>query len=134
MNNKTNCIFCNKIAKNKEINLKFFIEKKTNHDILYKDENFFVIKDINPQENTHFLIISIDHIEKLEKLALDNDILYKKLNNLFNIIFFLANQLDNPSEYRLIINNGSTAGQEIKHFHCHFISKQKINNNNNNLI
>jgi len=101
------CLFCKIVAK--EIPAK----------IVYEDEQTIAFDDISPQAPTHTLIIPKIHIENVNDLNSDHQ---KIMSGLFLTAQKVA-KLKNLSQkgYRLIINNGASAGQEIFHLHLHLL-------------
>lgn len=66
----TNCIFCK------------IISGESPGDILYKDEDFIIFKDIKPASTFHYLVVPIKHIDNINSLNASQDFqLCKKLNN-----------------------------------------------------
>ena len=104
-----NCIFC-KIA-NKEIKSEF----------LYEDEDFFVIKDLHPKAKTHLLLIPKKHVKDLNEF--DSE---KYGTNLISAIQNATKKLGIES-YKIHINTGKDAGQEVFHLHIHILSNAGIN-------
>lgn len=96
-----NCIFC-EIANG-----------RTNTKILYKDKDLTVFEDIKPKAKIHFLIVPKKHIEKL-----NNE---KLLGRMIIVAAKLAKKFKIENGYRLQINMGKKAGQEIGHIHLHLL-------------
>lgn len=90
-------------------------------EIIYQDDVFFVIKDINPKANTHLLIISKESIKTLNDIDPDSEV----ANDLIKTIQVVANLLEEP-QYRIQINCGAKAGQEVFHLHVHLLSSSKL--------
>ncbi|MBB6062540.1 histidine triad (HIT) family protein [Thermosipho japonicus] len=105
-----NCVFC------KIINNEIPSEK------LYEDEDFIVIKDINPVAPIHLLVIYKKHVPVIHELSEDDQ---RRFWKVFNIIKKLSEEL-NFKEYRIVQNNGKQAGQEIPHIHFHVIAGRKL--------
>ena len=102
----TECLFCK------------IVDKKIPAEIVYEDKKIIAFKDINPKAKIHILIIPKKHIESLNFIQeIDRELMAE----LFFVIKKIAknNNLDN---YRLQINNGKKAGQEIDHLHIHILS------------
>jgi len=97
------CIFC-KIVKG-EIPSKKVLE----------NDNFLAFHDINPVAPIHVLIIPKEHFENFDKTP------KKVLGEINNFIKEVAKELK-ISDYRLIINNGKNAGQEVFHLHIHMMA------------
>lgn len=85
-------------------------------DFIYEDQDTIVINDKYPQDNIHLLILPKQSIENIYQT--DNDILIK----MFNTIRYIVKKYNIEDNFRLIINNGQKAGQEIGHLHIHIIS------------
>ena len=98
------CIFCDIIRKN-----------STN--IIYQNEYFIVIEDIKPKADVHLLIISKKHIENLKYINSDNkDMLSEML-----LIIPKLSRLYKTNAFKILINNGKKANQEVDHLHFHFL-------------
>ena len=92
-------------------------------DIVYEDEVCFAIKDINPQAPIHILLIPIKPIKKLSECEeVDKDI----LAHLFITVGKIAEKLGIPDNFRVNINNGKEAGQEVFHLHIHILGGRKF--------
>ena len=102
-----NCIFC-KIA-NGEIKSEF----------VYESKNTFVIKDLNPKAKTHLLLIPKEHFENLN--AMENTQL---AGEILETIHNVTRKLGIEDNYRIQINNGKGAGQEVFHLHIHILSNK----------
>ena len=104
---KNNCIFCNKSKLN----------------IVFQDENFYVIRDSYPVTKNHTLIILNEH----DKTYFDLD--DKDIIQLNNIIKFQKKSLmdeDNSiTGFNIGINQGESAGQTVMHLHIHLIPRRK---------
>ena len=106
------CVFC-KIA-NKEIPA----------DIVYEDEKYMAFKDINPKAPIHILIIPKEHIEKLADI---NDTNKGIIGDMTVVANKVAKQLGiDKTGYRIVINNGPDAGQEVYHIHMHLLGGKKL--------
>ncbi len=99
------CLFC-KIAR-KEIPAK----------IVHGDETCVAFRDINPQAPTHILIVPRRHLEKVVDLSADDETM---VGHLFTVAKELAAK-ERLSDYRLVVNNGSGAGQSVWHLHLHLL-------------
>ncbi len=100
------CIFCN------------IINKKIPAEFAYEDDDFFVIKDINPKAETHLLIIPKKHIFSVASLT-DED------RKLTSDLIFLAKKMGDErklSGYKLVFNVGREGGQMVDHVHLHLLS------------
>ena len=93
-------------------------------DILYEEEDFMVLRDINPQAPVHVLIVPKIAIPRIgEATPEDAAILGKLLTKSGQI----ARQLGiYDSGYRLVINHGPDAGESVPHLHIHLLGKRTL--------
>ena len=105
------CIFC-KIIKG---------EIPTN--FVYQDEEIVAFRDIKPVAPVHILIVPKLHIDKLQDVT-DNE------RNLLGKMLLVAKEIAEKekiaeSGYRIGINCGKKAGQDVFHLHFHLIGGWK---------
>ena len=91
---------------------------------VYADEQVTAFRDIHPVAPTHVLIVPNRHIPSVSAMTTEDEPLVGRL-------FSVARQLaveEGISEggYRLIINSGPNAGQEVFHLHLHLIGGQRM--------
>ncbi|MFL2569010.1 MAG: histidine triad nucleotide-binding protein [Gammaproteobacteria bacterium] len=94
------------------------IDKKIPADIVYEDNLSIAFNDISPQAPTHILIIPKKNIAKISD-ANDED------ENLLGHLLLVAKKVTSDmgiTDYRIIINNGSEAGQTVFHLHLHILA------------
>jgi len=106
------CIFC-KIA-----------QGQLKSELVYEDDDVVAFNDINPQAPIHIVVIPRKHVEKIEDLRKDGLDLGGKM-------FLAAHKIaqdKNLAEagYRLVLNRGKDAGQEIAHIHVHLLCGRKF--------
>lgn len=106
-----NCVFC-KIKKG-----------EIPSTILYKDDVFMIIKDINPQAKIHLVAIPNNHFSYLEDMTKQDE---NNLGYIFSKISNLQKELGITDGYRLIINQGENANQTVKHLHIHILGGEKL--------
>lgn len=89
-----------------------------------EDNVSYVFEDINPQAPVHLLIVPKAHIDFR---ATDDEIDYEVFQNMMRMAKRVAalKNLD-KSGFRLIINNGSDAGQEVDHLHLHVLGGKPL--------
>lgn len=104
------CVFC------KIVNGGF------NTNFLYEDDSFVAFNDLNPQAPIHILVIPKNHIESVSS-ADDRDAIL--VANLLIAAKKVCKELSIP-DYRLVINNGTSAGQEVLHLHIHILAGRKF--------
>ncbi len=106
-----NCIFC-KIRKG-----------EIPSTILYKDEDFMIIKDINPQAKIHLVAIPKNHVARLNMLdESEAELIGKIIGKISN----MQKELGIEEGYRLIINQGENGGQTVDHIHIHILGGEKL--------
>ena len=88
---------------------------------VYEDEDFFVIRDIEPKAKEHFLVIPHEHYKYLAELDEERA---KTLSRIIAKIPAVAEKLGLTSGYRLVINQGDDAGQTVPHLHIHLLGGQ----------
>lgn len=91
---------------------------------LYSDERCFVIRDIAPSAPTHLLVIPHQHVTSLPAADPAQEAL---VGHLFTIAEQMAHQERvHESGYRLVVNQGRDAGQEVDHLHLHVLGGKQL--------
>ena len=107
-----NCIFC-KIIKGKIPSTK-----------VYEDELVCAFNDINPAAKIHILVIPKKHIDSLKELTEEDEKYVWAIHKAINII--AKEQGFAESGYRVVVNCGKDAGQEVMHLHYHILAGEKF--------
>lgn len=77
------------------------------------------IRDINPQAPVHVLVMPRDHIPSVNELGPEHCDL---LADIFGLIAdIVVSEGIAQTGYRVVINTGEEAGQEIDHLHFHLM-------------
>ena len=106
------CIFCK------------IIKGEIPSNKVYEDEDVLAFHDINPAAPIHILVIPKKHLKSLLELE-DED--YELVGKIQKVINKLAHQLNIEEEgYRVIVNCGKDAGQEVMHLHYHLLAGRKL--------
>ena len=105
------CLFCK------------FVKGEIPVNKVYEDEDFIIIRDINPQARNHFLGIPKKHFKYLAEMTEEDEI---TLGRIIKKISSLKDKLELGGGYRLVINQGDDAGQTVPHLHIHILSGQKM--------
>jgi len=93
-------------------------------EILYDEEDFFVIRDINPQAPVHVLMIPKKPIPRVGEAGPEDAAVLGKMLAASGKI---ARQLGvYDSGYRLVINHGPDAGETVPHLHMHLLGKRTL--------
>lgn len=100
------------------------INKEIPGTILYEDDECIVLKDINPQSPVHVLIIPKRVISRLAETK-DTD--KGLLGHLLIIAKEQSKKLGIENGYRLVINNGTLAGETVPHLHIHLLGGRPLN-------
>lgn len=87
---------------------------------IYEDQILLAFLDIGPVSDGHTLIIPKQHFEKLHDCP--PDLLGQVSSRLGKIAKAVATAM-NAGGYNLLCNNGSAAGQIVKHLHFHIIPR-----------
>ena len=90
---------------------------------LYKDEDFMIIKDINPQAKIHLIAIPTEHVPHIDRLTSKGTCL---LGKILGKVSTLAPKLGLTNGYRLIVNQGEDGGQTVNHLHIHILGGEKL--------
>ena len=102
-----NCVFC-KIIKGE-------IPSKK----VYEDEDALAFHDIEPAAPIHILVIPKKHISKLTDLKPEDEAVIGKIYTVINKIAEQEGFLEQG--FRVIVNCGKDAGQEVMHIHFHVL-------------
>ena len=104
---ESGCLFCK------------IVSEEIPADILFKDETIVAFRDVNPQAPTHILIIPRQHIAYAADMnETHTDLLFKMFDTANSLA---SNEGIDAEGYRLVINNGSGAGQSVFHLHLHLL-------------
>lgn len=107
----TDCIFC-KIVKG-EIPGKF----------VYKDSEMVAFYDISPKAPKHVLLTPVKHIKSLREVGpTDKELLGKMMLKAAEVAKDLGISEDG---YKIVANNGKSAGQIVFHLHFHILGGWK---------
>ena len=110
--NDDNCIFCR-------------IESGVmDADVVYQDDVCFVIRDVAPRAPVHLLVIPRKHFTYLNDLNIFD---HTMLGGMFEGAAEAARLADvEDTGYRLVINQGNDAGQQVAHLHLHVLGGARL--------
>lgn len=94
------------------------IEKKIPADIIHEDDLSIAFNDISPQAPIHILIIPKKSIAKISDINEED-------KDLLGHLLLVAKKVTSDigiTDYRVVINNGSEAGQTVFHIHLHILA------------
>ena len=93
-------------------------------DVVYKDKDFWVIKDINPNAPVHLLIILVKHFESIKELKESDS---EMIGRIFMVAEKVAKDVGiSDRGYRLVVNEGQDGGKLVPHFHMHLLGGKRL--------
>ena len=92
-------------------------------DVVYKNDDVLVIKDIAPQAPVHLLIIPVKHFTGLDDVAEHDEAL---LGKMFHVAHDMAKKQNLDKGYRLIVNEGEHGGKLVPHLHIHLLGGKSL--------
>lgn len=93
-------------------------------DIVYEDDHAVAFRDIRPQAPVHLLVVPRKPLADLEAAGAEDAML---LGQVLEAARGAAARLGlTASGYRLVINNGREAGQEVPHLHVHLLAGRRL--------
>jgi ATP adenylyltransferase len=109
----TGCIFCDKPANPREYDL--------DNLIVWRGERAFVLLNLYPYNNGHFMVVPYAHVDSLEQLDAPT---LTELMVLVNQGLAALRALYNPQAFNLGMNIGRAAGAGIaEHVHMHVVPR-----------
>ena len=85
-------------------------------------DGFVAIRDINPQADTHLLVLPERHIASFHEIgAFSPD----EAKRMLDFVADVAAQ-EGLTDYRVVVNAGAGAGQTIFHLHWHILGGGRI--------
>lgn len=91
---------------------------------VYKDDDFIVIKDLNPQAPVHLLIIPVKHYDDIHAAVQENPAI---LGKAFAVADKVAHEAGlSEKGYRVIINEGEHGGKLVPHLHIHLLGGKRL--------
>lgn len=93
-------------------------------DFVYRDDQVIVIRDIAPKAPVHLLVIPIGHVEALTDLGPDD-------RAMLGAVLHAGQECARregiaEGGYRLVINQGPNARQEVPHLHMHVLGGARL--------
>jgi histidine triad (HIT) family protein len=103
----TDCIFCK------------IINKESESDIVFENDNVIAFKDIKPKAKIHILIVPKKHINSIKEIKEED----KSLMGELLLVAQKIGEQSNAENYKLVFNVGRGAGQIVDHIHMHLLSE-----------
>lgn len=98
-------------------------DKEVPANIVYEDEQVVAFYDIKPQAPVHILIVPRKPIPRISEASEEDQAI---LGRLLIVAKKLAEKLNLKNGFRLVINDGTDAGQEVFHLHLHLLAGRKM--------
>ena len=90
---------------------------------IYEDSYVIAFPDIHPKAPTHVLVVPKNAYVDFNDMMANASV--EEVNGIFAAVKKVAEQLDViDAGYRLILNVGAGAGQEVPHLHIHILSNK----------
>ncbi len=99
------------------------IKREIPADIVYEDEHCLAFRDVHPQAPTHVLVVPKKEIARLVDARSEDQAL---LGHLLLAVNTIARQLGVEDAFRVVISNGSEAGQTVFHLHLHMLAGRRF--------
>ena len=84
-------------------------------DVLYRDDDVAVIRDIHPQAPVHLLVVPVAHVDDISSAE------PVVLGKMVVAAHAAATKEGLTKGYRLIINEGEHGGKLVPHLHLHVL-------------
>lgn len=86
---------------------------------VYENDSVYAFDDISPLSPVHVLIVPKKHIKNIDEITAGNSSIMGDIFTAINEIAAIKGVKEKG--YRVIINNGKAAGQEVWHMHLHLL-------------
>ncbi|EKX49690.1 hypothetical protein GUITHDRAFT_67731 [Guillardia theta CCMP2712] len=100
------------------------VAKSIPSQVVFEDDKVLVFKDINPQAPTHLLVIP-KRRETLSQLRFATAEHEGILGHMLAVVAKVASE-EGLGDYRLVVNDGRGAGQEVFHLHMHVLAGRPL--------
>jgi histidine triad (HIT) family protein len=97
------CLFCNLVRGGEHV---------------AKTDGFVAIRDINPQAETHLLVLPARHVDSFHDIR---EFPAEESRRMLEFIEEVARS-EGIEDYRIVVNVGPGAGQTVFHLHWHILS------------
>lgn len=86
---------------------------------VYEDDTVLAFNDLAPQAPTHILLIPKTHISGAAEIAPENSTV---VAHIFEVAAKIAAEKGFSEGFRIVTNNGPSAGQSVPHLHFHLLA------------
>ena len=91
---------------------------------LFDDGSAFAIRDLYPKALSHLLVIPYAHVERLTEASEEQRAEAAHCLAVGPQVAALVGLAERG--YRMVVNQGAEAGQEVPHFHLHILGGQRL--------
>ena len=88
-----------------------------NGDHVHRADGFVAIRDINPQADTHLLVLPERHVDTFKDVG---EFSPEEAKRMLEFVCETA-RLAGLDDYKVVVNVGAGAGQTIFHMHWHIL-------------
>ena len=90
---------------------------------VFEDEGILAFYDIHPKAKVHVIVIPKLQVTSFQDFAEKYN--EKEIGDFFKKVKYIAIEVLKLDEnFKLLVNNGANAGQEVFHFHIHILSNK----------
>ena len=107
----SDCIFCK------------IVDGTAKAEVLHRDEQVTVFRDLRPAAPTHILIVPNRHIDSVDQLE---EVDASLVGHMFIVAKQIAARENLSDGYRLTVNTGPQGGQTVFHLHLHLIGGRQM--------
>jgi histidine triad (HIT) family protein len=100
------------------------IAREVPADIVYENDNTLAFRDINPQAESHILVVPKTRYPNVAELAAADPQLLADVIATAAKVAELEGITD--SGYRIVFNTGGAAGQTVFHVHAHVLGGEQL--------
>ena len=90
-------------------------------DIVQRDDEFIVLRDIRPQAPAHLLVLPVAHADSIGDIKDD-----AQLGRMLRVAHEVAAKQGLDKGYRIIINEGEHGGKLVPHLHLHLLGGKRL--------
>lgn len=91
--------------------------------IIDETEDLIVLQDIAPKAPIHYLIVPKKEIKDVQSFS-NEDFHYAE--KMFRMAQKLSQTVPGAQDFRIVINSGAGAGQQVFHVHMHFLAGKQM--------
>ena len=103
------CLFCR------------IVGYKVPAQVVFEDDDAMAINDVFPRAPFHVLVMPKRHVARLSDLEDE-----RLMGRLLGVVRRVAREGGHGDDFRLVLNNGSGAGQSVDHLHMHVMAGRRF--------